>query len=507
MATGTDEKVVQIGKFKGLNLTESPVSINDNELSDVVNYDLSGGGGLVKRTGFVTVHDDAVHGGADLAAPVRLLGFFNTPVYQHFVGVAGGNFYTSTDAITWTLAGAIVGQVHYGVQYTDKFLMVRRGSGGAGGIVEWNGTTLTAMASSPEGTFCKVFKDRLFVLDSLSSTVASRLYYSKPFDYSATGWPATNFNDVGAGDGDRLIACWNVQDILTVFKTASSWNLYVQGDPTLWILRSFNSEVGCISKFSLVVSENTLFFCGIKGVYLTDGNTIREISGDISTMFDNVVVSESTIDRSSAFLWEGKYVLSLETYPVTPIWNAWSTVTWNSLATTPWVGGTAQYSYLVYHLKQKGWTKWSLASGMAPHIFVPVILSSTLKGLYAGDRVRNGRVYKFGNDIYQDDGVNYEAAAETKEFDFGSPTEMKRGKWIGVLQRGAGLHTFTHIADGVPQASVSATPAVSNLELKLKGPGYFRSWRLRSSATHANPLTLFGVSMHLHRRRQLAAMR
>lgn len=502
MATGTDERVVQIRSFKGLNINASPVALEDDELSDIINYNLGDGGELVKRTGFVMTQT--------LGVPSVLLGFFQTSSVQYFIAsiFIGGvwKLYRSADGITFTLIAAVTGNPQYGVQYVDKFYVVQ--TDGSAGVVEIN-TSATAIAEivgSPSGTFCRVFKDRLFVLNSLSATIASRLYYSKPFDFSATGWPATNFIDVGSGDGDWLIAVWNLQDTLVIFKTGASWNLYVQGDPTLWILRPFNSEIGCISKYSLAVVENILYFVGIRGVYVTDGNTVRNISIPITPAFKNVIISQATINRSSAFIWEDKYIISLETYPTVPIWNAWATVTWNSLATTPWTGGNAAITYLVYHLRQKGWTKWVVDPSFQPHIFISVLVSATLKGVYSNDRLST-KIFKFGQDIYTDDGINYEVAAETKEFDFGLTTEMKRGKWVGATLQGAGDHSFTHVVDQDTLGTYVRTPGIGDLEIKVPGPGYFRSWRLRASATHSNFVTLFGFTMHLHRRRVLSNVR
>lgn len=502
MATGTDERVVQVRDFKGLNIKVSSVAIEDAELSEVVNYNLGDGGELVKRTGWKEMWE--------LGSPFKLLGFFQTSTLQVFI-IAFWNgslwhIYSSPNGTAWTAIATVTGTPQYGVQYVDKFYIIQ--TGGTAGLVEVNSTAtgLAEITGSPAGTFCKVFKDRLFVVNSGSSTVASRLYYSKPFDFSATGWPATNFIDVGSGDGDWLTAVWNLQDTLVVFKSGASWNLYVQGDPTLWILRPFYSEIGCFSKHTLSVVENLLYFVGVNGAYVTDGNSIRNISLKIAPAFKAVVVSQTTIDRASAFVWEDKFVISLETFPVVTTWNAWSTKRWNELATTTWTGGNAEITYLVYHVRQKGWTKWEIEGDITPFMFVPVIFSATLKGVYCNDRT-NTRLYKFGEEMFQDDNVDYEVAVETKDFDFGLTTEMKRGKWVGITQRGAGTHTITHIIEGETKSSHSVVLVVENTELKVPGPGYFRSWRIRASATHSNPLTLFGFTIHLHRRRQLAGIK
>lgn len=440
------------------------------------------------------------------ANSIKLIGFFNTASFQQFIARSGNNLYTSPDGVTWTIiAGGPWGNVEFGVQYTDKFYMVRRDDV----IVQWDGTTASAIAGSPTGSFCRVFKDRLFVLNSYGiGATASRIYFSNPFDFSSTGWPATNYVGVGEGNGDVLVAIFNVQDYLIVFKSGAMWILYVQGSDTLaWILRPFNSEVGCTSKYTLVLYEGALYFLSVRGVYKTDGNTVQNLSAPVSPIFDSIVVSSASINQSSAFVWKDKYVLVLETFPVAPTWNSWSTLTWNQLATTPWSGSGATYTYLVYHIRQKGWTKWKPATGYAPHIFVSVILNSAIKGVYSGDRALTGKVYRYGDAIYQDDVLNYEAAAEIKEHDFGSPTEMKRGKWLGVDMRSVGQYVITHVVDGIGANVVGATATGSQQEQRLPGPGYFRSWRTRFSATHPNPVALYGYALHMAHRRQIEKTR
>jgi hypothetical protein len=502
MPQATGETVAKVRHWKGLNIGETANAIADTELTDAVNFDLSDGGELIKRTGWRTAHDDAVQGGADFGAnSVRILGFFNTSSVQQFIARAGTNLYTSTDGATWTLiAGGPWGNVEHGVQYTDKFYMVRRDAT----VVQWDGTTATAITGSPMGSQCKVFKDRLFVLNSYGAgSVASRIYFSNPFDFTATGWPATNYVGVGEGDGDVLIAVQNVQDYLIVFKAGAMWILYVQGsDTTAWILRPFNAEIGCVSKNTLVLYEGVIYFLSVRGVYQTDGNSVRNISSAISPFFDAIIVSSATINASSAFIWQDKYVLALETFPIAPTWNTWSTLTWASLLTIPWSGSGASYNYLVYHIKQKGWTKWSPV-GIKPHVFVSVILNSVLKGVYSGDRTSNGKVYKFGESRYQDDAANYEAAAEIKEFDFGSPTERKRGKWVGVEMRGAGVFSVMHVVEGDTILTLNGTATATQEEQKLTGPGYFRAWRSRFTATHANPVTLYSYALHMTKARHI----
>lgn len=492
------ETPISISKFKGLNIRDPLLSLESNELSECTNYDLGVGGELKKRTGFARQHNGTAFG----ANAITLLGFFNTPTIKQIIGKASDNLYYSTDGgVNWTaFPGNPWSNVYFGVQYGNIFYIVRS----SGTIVQWDGTTATAIAGSPTGTHCAVFKDRLFVINTLAAgNLASRLYFSAIADFSATGWPSTNFIDVQPGDGDFLVAVQNLQDIMFVFKAGSTWHLFVQGDPSLWSLKVFNTHIGCLSSRTILEYEGLLYFLGLVGVYRTDGTTLQNLAQVILPLLGNQLVEQNSVNKSSAALWEDKYILSLETYAVVPTWGGLASYTWSGISSNSWGFITGSRNILVYHLRPGGWTKYKLASLDVPHTWVSIVHVSNLHGLYGGDSTTAGRVFKFGDPIYQDVGANYACTFETKEFDLEQPTNMKRGKWVGLTYQSAGNHDLFNIADSVTQAVQTLVGDSANYEYKAKGPGYFHTWRLRSSATHSSPLTVFGFTLHVHAKKPL----
>lgn len=481
---------VKVGGFTGLNTREPRNAILDSELSAVANFDIGANGELEKRTGFKQIHD----GGTLGAASVHVIGFFNTGTYKQFIAVGNGNVFYSTDAIAWTpLPGGPYTNVEYGVQYVDNFYMVRNNST----IIQWSGVAVTIIAGSPSGTFCKVFKDRLFVVNSQAAGLdASRIRFSEPFDFSATGWSPTGYVGVGEGDGDWLVACENVGDTLILFKAGSMWQLYVQGVDTLgWILRSLKQDVGSISKHSIESWEGVLVFVGQWGVYSTNGQDVVRISSPVDPYFFLIAIQLSTLNSVSAIIWKDKYIVTLPSFADAPLWSSWNTMTWNQLSDTLWAGGSTEAVTLVYHLRHKAWTRWDLA--ISPHRFISVSSSGSLKGVYSGDRASTGKVYKYGDNIHTDLGQPYEASFETKEFDFGKPLEMKRGKWMGLDLAGPGtcVVTSTKNDGSVVEQAVAVT---TQSQLKLKGAGYFRTWAVKVAVNSSNPLVVFGLTMYLN---------
>lgn len=486
------EVIHQFKGWTGINQRDPSLTLGPKELADCLNFDIGLHGELVKRTGFKQVHNGSVLG----ANPVHIIGYFSTDAVQQIIARAGSNLYYSGDGLTWTLMpGGPWGNIEYGVQYITKFYMVRRDAV----MVSWDGVTASAIAGSPFGSFCRVFKDRLFVVNSYAAgRISSRCYFSNPFDFTSTGWPAVNYVGVSEGDGDILVAVWNVQDHLLIFKSGAIWKLYVQGsDSTAWILRPFSSDVGCVSRDTICQQEGTIYFCSASGVYHSDGNSVKNVSLLVSPWFDQVVVSVTTINNHSAFFWKDKYHLVLETYQTPQTWDAWSTLTWNQLAASTWAGSLgASYTYLVYHTRTNGWTRWQ-PSGLTPHTFAPVYLNAGIKGVYAGERSASGKIYKYGDNVFQDNNVNYTAMVQTHEEDLAEPGQMKRGKWSLVTVTGLGTVDVTQIVNGQSQAvSTYAVPG-SVEEVKLAGPGHFRSWAINLSSSQAGPITLMDIGVAL----------
>lgn len=486
------DSTLDISTFTGLNTREASTAIGPKELSSVKNFNLGNSGQLEKRTGFIKVNTGVLSG---VNASIQIIGFFNTDTYKQFIARDGTNLYTSTDAKVWTvMPGGPWNDVQHGVQYTDKFYMVRK----VGTVIEWNGISAAGIVNSPAGTFCKIFKDRLFVINSEGvGSVASRIYFSNALDLSSTGWPATNYVGVQEGDGDRLIGISIVSDYLLVFKNKAIWNLFVQGPDTLsWILRPFRSDTGCISKYSILSREGITFFCGLDGIYTTDGSDVKLISAPVGNFFDLVTVDLPTINQVSAFFWKNMYVVAFPAYGSAPIWTTFEAAgTWDQLSAQTWAPLSSVNNYLVFHINQKGWTQWEfLSSGLSPHIFTSVVAVPDLKGVYCGERDATGRVLRFGDVIHTDFGFPIDVSIATKDFDMEKPIEKKRGKWIGVELAGAGAFTFKSVIDQTG-IKMNVITVATESEVKVAGPGYFRNWRFEMSASTSAPLSVYRISM------------
>lgn len=474
---------VDVRGFKGLNLREPPGMIQDDELSVCKNLNIGRAGELTKRTGFDRLHDGATLGNSE----VKLLGHYLTSTHSQLISFPGDAPYHSTDGANWTKMTLDItpsdvsrGGTQWAVQYTNQMHIITSG----GGIFTWNGTnvitspnrnTSGTINGSPNGTFGAVYKDRLFVLNS-EGTNNSRLYFSDVADF--TRWPSTNFIDVSPGDGDFLVAVAVIHDLLIIFKTKTTWALYVQGAPQNWILRNVNPEIGCISKYTPREIEGFLYFVGARGIYKTDGNIFEDISSSIEPIFRDRTVNLTTVNKDTAAWWEDRYIVLLHPDPST-------------------------YTYMVYHLRTGGWTEWEFTNTIQPNTFLEVNTAAPQKGLYAGSSLSDGRIYRHGGGAFTDAGNEYSCEFETKYFDFTLPSLMKRGKWIGVDIDCSGPVNLIHETDNVEHNALSVTGLGSRFIYKAKGPGYFRTWRFRLRHTSNNDLIFYGMTCWLHQKRSV----
>lgn len=458
---------VDIRGFKGVNLREPAGMIQDDELSSCINFDIGRAGELVKRTGFTIMHNGQTAG----SNPTKLIGHLLTSTHSKIIIQAGTKIYYSENGSDLVEIGTF--SVEFGVQYANKFYMVRK----SGTVLEYDGVTVTAITGSPSGTFCTVYKDRLFVLSSEGAN-SSRLYFSSVANFSATGWPSTNFIDVRPGDGDFLTCCAVIHDILIVFKGRTTWALYVQGSPENWILRNQNPEIGCISKYTPREIEGFLFFVGARGVYKTDGNIFEDIAENIKPVFEDRIVNITNANIDTAAWWDDKYKLLFNPTPSTQ-------------------------RYFIYHLRTGGWTEWEIAGGLQPATFLEINTASPEKGLYAGDLTSTGKIYRFGGGAYTDAGINYTCVAETKEFDFSLPSRMKRGKLIYVDSSGQGSVEGISFIDTVEEAANQFAGLARRALHKLTGPGFFRIWKFKFAITSDGPFVLYGVTLYVQKGRSV----
>lgn len=461
---------VKISGFTGINTSEHKGVIRNSELQDALNIDIGKAGELKSRTGFIQISEGVTLGSND----TLILGHLNTGAVSQLIVKSGNNVYYSTDGITYTLLGAY-SDASYGIQYDDDFYIIRSGNL----IVQWNGAAAANIANSPSGTFAIIHKERMWVLNTDGSGAdASRIYYSDPGDVTATGWDAAQFETVSSGDGDYLIGMAVLQDTLIIFKAHTTWALYVQGTVSDWVLRSLNTELGCVSKYAIQIVDSYLYFSSDHGIYRTDGSEFTNISENISSVLSERVINTATANLDAFAYWDDKLICLLAPDSLIKL-------------------------YYVYHIKVSGWTRWEFADNIEPRNFIEIYTNSPQRGLYASDSSGEGRILRFGSEIYQDAGESFSIEVHTKQFDFDLPVEMKRGKWLGIDSFGNLILSWTHEVDSIDSTSGTVETGENRSLVKIPGPGYFRTWHLHLTATSSVEFILISLLLQVDSRRSV----
>ena len=97
---------------------------------------------------------------------------------------------------------------------------------------------------------------RMFAADD------TKLYYSKPEKPEA--FDADNYEPVGAQDGQRITGLISYGDVLLIFKDRSLYGLFGV-DPTTWQVRLLSPDVGCVSHWSIVAADTSLYWWSDQG--------------------------------------------------------------------------------------------------------------------------------------------------------------------------------------------------------------------------------------------------
>lgn len=134
----------------------------------------------------------------------------------------------------------------------------------------------------------------------------SAVYISNPFypqDFTTAAQLVTTDPQAGAyvpaiiGNNDGVeggpISGWEtIGSGMVVFKESAAYVMVqttLLGEDPCWQVVQISTSTGCVAPQSVVRFDSWICFLGIDGVYLTDGNTIQQISADVGPIFDSTL--------------------------------------------------------------------------------------------------------------------------------------------------------------------------------------------------------------------------
>lgn len=241
------------------------------------------------------------------------------------------------------------------------------------------------------------------------------------FDY----FPAPFFFDIAVSDNDEILDIRYFRNAIVIFCKRTIWALYGSGTTQAdYELVKINVPFGAISRESITVVENDIYYLSIDGVYKlfsTDQSYIsaQKVSLPIEPFIEGISIENQK--KSVGVFFQNMFLLSFPT------------------------GDTIVYDLALKSPFQDGaWSRWTNVQANS-WITNDNILQFTSN---------NGCVYKFVDNQYNDDGVAIPYKIILKLYDFGSQTQFKKfkGFWIIAKQYDVQSSTFnvTGIIDYVP---------------------------------------------------------
>lgn len=296
----------------GLNLRADAFQLAPNESNDMLDVELSIGGGFVQRR-VVTPF-----GGTGLAGTVGNLFAFNNTSGTHQVIAQSGTALAFSTGGNWTALGTMASS---GKTRAALFNNRMYFANNATASYSWDGTTYRTLTQTFNNTiggegandgnmpFAKmvvVHESRLFIAGTVESSTA----FPNRIRWSHTGfaedWRAQDFIDIDTGhDGDVITAIVPFRGRLYIFKQAAQYELVGSGPENFQVI-NVDTSIGCVGQEAALVTDVGLFFFSYpQGVYLDRGTGAYPIFDKMFPLIRDGLIPQ-TETSSIAMGWMNK---------------------------------------------------------------------------------------------------------------------------------------------------------------------------------------------------------
>lgn len=514
--TRKDIKEHTISKFKGINASRKGTAFEarglaDDQLVDVINWNIAPEGFLEKRPGIAPIISVIV---PTTPLRLRLLILLRPGVdssLSPFALCTDGSrlwrVYTSPGSgyFEHLLPSAQpLGNLQWAVEYggtspstayraycirSDAAHSITAAQGSIATVAVGGTVTSDWAPNTPPGTHMTLHKSRAWVINSYGGDSfatpqtagdETKVWFSDPGNPSAYGGVGvpSNFN-LDHGDGDYLVASIPYNDQLLFFKTRKTYVVSVSGQPSDWTTRTISDTIGCVGRGTVKLIDGKIYFLSTQGIVRTDGASAELISDnvvDLLQQYRDFKVPQNTLDIYASY-WQGKYIL------------------WLPRLAEVTIGDTA----IVFDLATQTWTTWNLVGGTS-YFGEARLPEKTGDSIYLGSWSGN-RLWRLNRDQWTDNGTAYACSFTTKKLDMGTPMSRKRNYVMGMTVKDdsndPGTYTVTQTADdntakNVVSTAVPAKQSVANI--KLPGGGYGSYFQTRVSHTGTGYAAVYDVT-------------
>jgi hypothetical protein len=143
----------------------------------------------------------------------------------------------------------------------------------------------TATAAPPKGKIPLLHKNRLWIANNPDNP--SRAYYSD--DGSHDYFPAINYLDIRANDGDEIMFLKNLLGKLTAGKNNTIQKIYTDGTPAEdWEISDPFSFIGCHAMYSAANTPVGIIYLSNNGLYTFNGQHSTLISNQVTPEIEDI---------------------------------------------------------------------------------------------------------------------------------------------------------------------------------------------------------------------------
>lgn len=296
----------------GLNTTAAPTSVADNESPDLQNVDFNEFGAIKKRKGYATLNTTPLTGETELTGlyqyrlndgTSKLVCPHSTAFYKMDTDSSGVPDGTPDDI---TSGETITAEEKFSFDTIRNTLVATNGTDLPFKWDAVNSPNDIAQLGVPAGLtkakYVVGFKDRTI----LANVTVSGVDYPSRFYYSDIGtldtFSATSFISVQTDDGGQIRGIIVLGERLVILKDFGIYNILFTGDADVpFIVRKSNSDVGCISHWSIAKVKNNIVFLSPDGIYIYNGTESMKISDKIETTLEEFQTADYTKTSSANY--------------------------------------------------------------------------------------------------------------------------------------------------------------------------------------------------------------
>lgn len=248
---------VSLGKFKGgLNTVADDSSIEDDQLSEILNFDVDTDGSLVSRPAITLAPETT-----SVTGNMEILGYYVDNLGNTSAVIAVGtetrlyNVQTGVWTTVWSVRASGF------VQYDNKVVLCSESA--AGGY--WESGVFTSTPTMPQAAGIVFYQERFWAWGVKNSANSTTVWFSKltlisPPTSIFTWDTGADFFTVSKGDGQWITCLTPDSSALIISRSGSTWTFSFPSTPLAGTLNEVNSNIGADNQFSIVRYEN-YYFC------------------------------------------------------------------------------------------------------------------------------------------------------------------------------------------------------------------------------------------------------